>query len=546
MVTFIEVVVVALLTYYILKTEDSLEDEPVFVGPLGDTFRNPRECPVCKQEFNGEDRRPRNLQCSHHLCTSCIDTMLRNGASFCPICREYVSGVSAKHFKINYGVEDFMRFQDSADRGKGSHPMSKRMARMTKEYIDATEKLVNDCEDREGQLKDRLNTITPLEEDLNAAIETVECELRAKLQVLVHLNKMAIQELGRESNRIRSQILESENKRKELQVVSEELEQAKTSGDAANSLGMADVCHHEIEEWMVNHDLPPENKDALKKAEKVCKSTKDKVNLILEIINSEEINGNLVFRSSTFCRKLNLPEVITGDIVLQMGEDIRLLAEQELLFAVQRGRGQVSCAKISYRGNHLYLHCLLNKLPPQNARTIGYKELMSLKEKSMLSFLEIGSKEKVLGRVHIRLLPDNPRAKNFALLCSGMKEVSYINSKLLETWGKGQNREHIRGGDYARNTGEGGAPLVPVPMENEKKSDPWRAGSVWGKRAETSASQFYISTRDDPGEMIKGLFGRVEDGLQVVKDAIQSFDDIRQLKITDCGFVFHPSSHSES
>ncbi|XP_064083781.1 uncharacterized protein LOC135199554 [Macrobrachium nipponense] len=296
---------------------------------------------------------------------------------------------------------------------------------------------------------------------------------------------------------------------------------------------------------MVNHDLPPENKDALKNAEKVCKSTKDKVNLILEIINSEEINGNLVFRSSTFCRKLNLPEVVTGDIVLQMGEDIRLLAEQELLFAVQRGRGQVSCAKISYRGNHLYLHCLLNKLPPQNARTIGYKELMSQKEKSMLSFLEIGSKEKVLGRVHIRLLPVNPRAKNFALLCSGMKEVSYINSKLLETWGKGQNREHIRGGDYARNTGEGGAPLVPVPMENEKKSDPWRAGSVWGKRAETSASQFYISTRDDPGEMIKGLFGRVEDGLQVVKEAIQSFDDIRQLKITDCGFVFHPSSHSE-
>ncbi|XP_064083779.1 uncharacterized protein LOC135199552 [Macrobrachium nipponense] len=325
--------------------------------------------------------------------------MLRSGASFCPICREYVSGISAKHFKINYGVEDFMRFQDSADRGKGSHPMSKRMARMMKEYIDATEQLVKDCEVREGQLKDRLNKITPLEEDLNAAIETVECELRAKLQVLVHLNTMAIQELGRESNRIRSQILESENKRKELQVVSEELEQAKTSGDAANSLGMADVCHHEIEEWMVNHDLPPENKDALKNAEKVCKSTKDKVNLILEIINSEEINGNLVFRSSTFCRKINLPEVITGDIVLQMGEDIRLLAEQELLFAVQRGRGQVSCAKISYRGNHLYLHCLLNKLPPQNARTIGYKELMSLKEKSMLSFLEIGSKEKVLGRV---------------------------------------------------------------------------------------------------------------------------------------------------
>ncbi|XP_064083107.1 E3 ubiquitin-protein ligase TRIM32-like [Macrobrachium nipponense] len=191
---------------------------------LQDTFRNPRECPVCKQEFNGEDRRPRNLQCSHHLCTSCIDTMLRNGASFCPICREYVSGVSAKHFKINYGVEDFMRFQDSADSGKGSHPMSKRMARITKEYIDATEQLVNDCEDREGQLKDRLNKITPLEEDLNAAIETVESELRAKLQVLVHINKMAIQELGRESNRIRSQILESENKRKELQVVSEELE----------------------------------------------------------------------------------------------------------------------------------------------------------------------------------------------------------------------------------------------------------------------------------------------------------------------------------
>lgn len=68
-------------------------------------------CSVCTEDFNDNDRAPRNLSCGHSpACTQCLTSMSARGSVVCPVCRAVTplpsSGVLAltKNFHLMYTV----------------------------------------------------------------------------------------------------------------------------------------------------------------------------------------------------------------------------------------------------------------------------------------------------------------------------------------------------------------------------------------------------------------------------------------------------------
>ena len=90
------------------------------------------------------------------------------------------------------------------------------------------------------------------------------------------------------------------------------------------------------------------------------------------------------------------------------------------------------------------------------------------------------------------------------------------------------------GGDY---DGSGGTPLVCDPYGTYRKTG--CAGSVWGRFevGDHRAAQFAITTRDCQGS-IPRVFGRVEDGLGVVRAAVLALQ-VDRVCVEECGVVLN-------
>ena len=57
-------------------------------------------CDICLQYY--ED--PRNLECSHSFCLSCLKLLLKNGKIECPKCRATHGIPNVDHLKKNYSL----------------------------------------------------------------------------------------------------------------------------------------------------------------------------------------------------------------------------------------------------------------------------------------------------------------------------------------------------------------------------------------------------------------------------------------------------------
>nr|XP_045586685.1 peptidyl-prolyl cis-trans isomerase-like [Procambarus clarkii] len=154
-----------------------------------------------------------------------------------------------------------------------------------------------------------------------------------------------------------------------------------------------------------------------------------------------------------------------------------------------------------------------------------------------LAFLDLGWVGSTRGRVTIRLTPDTPLARQFVLLCTGQRGHTYRNTKLFQVGYKGQPGEHVMGGDYESNDGEGGASLLPDLQGQYRWSG--RAGAVWSwyRPGGPKSAQFTIATRDrQDGGQWSYVFGDVVSGLDVVRAAV-NHSDITEVTVVDCGVV---------
>lgn len=140
--------------------------------------------------------------------------------------------------------------------------------------------------------------------------------------------------------------------------------------------------------------------------------------------------------------------------------------------------------------------------------------------------------------MYIRLTPDTELARQFLLLCSGERGPSYKHSRLLGVWNKGTEFEMVGGGDYDRNDGHGGAPIMENLRPRREYQRAALSGTVRAMHGPVSSksAQFSISTQDCASREWHWAFGRVERGLEVVR-AAANHKNIKEVTVVDCGVV---------
>ncbi|KAG0728600.1 Peptidyl-prolyl cis-trans isomerase CYP18-4 [Chionoecetes opilio] len=214
----------------------------------------------------------------------------------------------------------------------------------------------------------------------------------------------------------------------------------------------------------------------------------------------------------------------------------RDLLQRGLVFAVHTTVGRSRQAKISLEDDRLYLHCLRDQPLPRCAITLQLDEVAAAAPPCRV-FLELGWKGRPSRRVLIHLDTDTPMARQFLLLCTGQRGPSYNGSTLFAVGREGQPGEYVMGGDYEGKNGSGGAALLP-DLDKGVYSESWMAGVVggWCDGGPALGAQFRIITKDLPGRSVPCVIGKVEVGLDVVREAARH-RPITEVTVVDCGVV---------
>nr|XP_053650407.1 uncharacterized protein LOC128700943 isoform X1 [Cherax quadricarinatus]XP_053650408.1 uncharacterized protein LOC128700943 isoform X2 [Cherax quadricarinatus] len=511
----------------------------------------PEECNVCFSNYDEELRRPRTLLCGHTFCTQCIEDTIKNFQLICPSCRAEHSATAATQFPINYGMEAFIKkfksMQVTSVRAPTAKPgqtrtrgISKKLRSMVQEHKNSINNLISECEEVLSQLGKYQGQVRDW--------KTQHHQLQDRLYDLVEQNKAVIELLEQQDTSVLNMTTEGETGKKQLQTMLECLNTVNTVKEVVTTIEEVDQYNMEAEDWIQKcQELFPD-------VNTVCTSVKvqETIKKALDMMITETsttavpiILGDCGFSIMEKVMRIvgeNPLKKLTVDDLRGMSESIKRLVEAGLVLAVQQDQDDLCYSRITLQDGQLYLHALQHQPPPTHTHTIQVTEVMeALESSSTLVFIDLAWPGSLRRRLHILLDTDTMMARQFVLLCTGQHQSgsSYLNTKLLKVWNKGEPGECVMAGDYQYNNGEGGAPLLPHQRDHQYQKS-GSAGSVvsqywpWGDQS----AQFCITTRDftDGGQWPR-VFGKVLRGLDVVR-AVVDHSDITEVTVVDCGVVF--------
>ncbi|XP_068212410.1 peptidyl-prolyl cis-trans isomerase-like [Palaemon carinicauda] len=208
------------------------------------------------------------------------------------------------------------------------------------------------------------------------------------------------------------------------------------------------------------------------------------------------------------------------------------------VFAVESSHGSLRFAEMTLEDDKVYLYHLQDREIPPSAYIIKHSEALRVLDKnSTMAFLDLEWDGSFKGRVHISLSPDTPLAQQFRILCTGDQGPTYAQTKIFQVWGKGRDFEYILGGDYMSNDGSGNTAL----MEGLDLSDPVyqkvnEAGAVWTDHS-TKSAQFCIITGKGLACIHSGVFGKVKDGMNVLRSAVERIKRVNDVMVVKCGII---------
>ncbi|XP_064084507.1 uncharacterized protein LOC135200107 isoform X2 [Macrobrachium nipponense] len=209
--------------------------------------------------------------------------------------------------------------------------------------------------------------------------------------------------------------------------------------------------------------------------------------------------------------------------------------------AVKTFKGKQRVALIKLKKQLVLSNFEEGDIPPKSY-VIKVESLMHTP--SRRAFLDLGVDGTVLGRIIIRVIDEGNLARNFLHMCAGDMGPSYANSRVLSVYFKNEEGENVSMGSYKINGRNSKAAVLPdVDWESEKRMEIYektsmKVGELRGWFNNAMASCFYIVTRDYSAEKYGNRFGIVEEGLDILRDAISQHPDVTKIMITDCGLIF--------
>ncbi|XP_066938256.1 uncharacterized protein [Macrobrachium rosenbergii] len=212
-------------------------------------------------------------------------------------------------------------------------------------------------------------------------------------------------------------------------------------------------------------------------------------------------------------------------------------------FAVMtfHGKQRIGPVKIE-SGNKIRVSRVEEGVVPPRSFVIQLESLMQGSCSIRRVFLDLACGSIHLGSVIIKITDNcSTMALNFIHMCLGDMGPSYCHSGLRAKW-NGES-ETIALGSYDVPHGGGTSTQAVFSREDFEQERQrthectvWRAGQVRGNFSFESASKVWIITKDDPHKKGKTLFGKVEEGLDILQNAISWYPDNSSRSQTLCSF----------
>ncbi|XP_066990422.1 E3 ubiquitin-protein ligase TRIM50-like [Macrobrachium rosenbergii] len=476
---------------------------------------NPLECDVCCNVFS-EDHCPRILPCSHTFCGPCIDELISTQKKRCPLCREEFTANSAEDFMIIRKLLDVAKQLSSVNLGSKALPreVKRSFLESTKDFIKkSTEQSIADCQPTEAEARDLLTSFSEMKVVFLRANEDIE-GFQKTMEELRLSNERGVGDIDQCADLLGNK----------LQLVLQGVEDIKVFDAKVSSV--ADFASNGLLLDETGAVVDNFRGKIMELQDLVQKNKRDRERFLKEILKMR-------------AKFWNISEKI----------EEKLQADSRGIFVVITFEGTLRVAPVKAESNNqLYVNHFQEGVLPPGCFVIELESLMqgSPSPSSFSSppraFLDLAYESTHLGKVIIKVFENCMKGLNFLYMCAGGIGPSYDNSQVSAV------SSHLFGGDYiamgclGERTPNQAVLSSREDWEREMevkthKLMPWEAGDVRGLLSYEEASQFWIVTRDDPSYESGYCFGKVEEGLNVLNDAILKYPDRTKIKVARCGLI---------
>lgn len=485
------------------------------------------ECDICRVKYDTNSHKPRNLFCGHSFCSCCCKKMIQNMIIRCPNCRKTTSASDVEQLGVNFLVLHMI--ERSAINNAAASPTKHSSSKMSPHggrCLEARAEIAMHCAHCDLWLcKDCSRIDHKHPECLLMPYQDTLREMKQAIGAKVKSTENSLEEFSCKA-KLYDTKLKSCASLMEMTLDCLKKEQTHLAGLRDHSQKMEQDLR----------DLRSENPSSdLEEA--------------LDFLKGMETATSVMWKWTT-----DASAILKGDQVFSLSKILLQTAVQmHMHLGIQRNGGLVAVHNINgvsatfpveKDGGRLLVHAgsTQNRPPQAGCRLVKLEHIKSCIDPSCaLTFLDISLRGQLLGRVFIRLLGCTKQSRCFLMMCTGETGCNYLNTRFHRLWWSNQPGEHMWVGDYDHRDGSGGT-LHPEILHEikelpEKKTQvAITQGLVAGRYGKCNSSIFRVYTRSSD-TVEEAAFGRVEYGLNILKDALQYKESITEIVISACGMV---------
>ncbi|KAG0719214.1 Peptidyl-prolyl cis-trans isomerase [Chionoecetes opilio] len=490
------------------------------------------ECGICMERFDTGNRKPRNLQCGHGFCTLCCMSLEKHQTIICPKCRqETIVSHPDEYLPVNYPVLEIVASSGSND---AQANQNRKPASLKKESsphggrcLEAQADiymhcaychmwLCKDCSRIDHQRPECL--LTPFR-------DTLEEITRVGLAKATS-SEDSLKKFSREGNAY-SKKLRSFTTLLEIALDCAKMEQGHFQGILDQSQPL------EQQLYDLRKEVPADLEKALcflEGLEEVTSKTQQWAADKYAMLKDDQVSRvlKILLHTAVQMHMAVSPQASSGVMGLHRIKGIDITFPMEM-----------------YRGR-LLVHAGRQRDPPIGSRVIKVEHIWScINPSHALTFLDISRNGRELGKMFIRLMGCSKQSLCFLMMCTGEAGPSYHGTRFHRIWWPGLPGEHVWAGDH--DHGDGGGGTVPAEILRKTKELPDEktkmvitSGLVAGGYGKSNSTIFRMYTNPSTDGVEEVAFGRVEDGLCILKDAIKNNKNITDITISGCGVVVEP------